>query len=189
MSSDWQPRRTPRFGIALIPPRHAPAETDAILQLAGPPSAGPSHHGAGSSTNHLAVSSSGGWTAVAASASVPVSIAVVASHSEQLWPEKWLHPNERLHIARLLPPSRRESLAVLTAARRALAGAWHMPEPALARFDLSPLLDGVQSLRLGDWTVQRVPAPSGIHAAVAAPGAGWTYSLLQQQMVSVSLQT
>jgi len=152
-----------------------------MLEPAALPSAGPSHDGAGVSTNHLAVSSSCGWTAVAASASMPVSIAVVASHSPDLWPEKWMHPNERLRIARLAPHARRESLAAITAARRALATAWQLPAPALAAFDLSPLLDGVQSLRLGDWTVQRVPAPAGIHVAAAAPGAGWAYSLLPLQ--------
>lgn len=80
-------------------------------------------------------------------------------------------------------------MAAITAARRALAAAWHLPAPALSCFDLSPLLDGVQSLRLGDWTVQRVPAPPGIHAAIAAPGAGWTYSLLPLQVVPESAQT
>jgi hypothetical protein len=89
-----------------------------------------------------------------------------------------MHPIERLRIAPLSPHARRESLAAITAARRALAAAWQLPAPALACFDLSPLLDGVQSLRLGDWTLQRVPAPQGCQVAAAAPGSGWSYTLL-----------
>lgn len=188
MSSDWQPPRTPRFGIALIPPIPRSVEAGAPRPPLDAPPVQPSNSSAPPPAENVAVSASCGWTAVAASASLPVSVAVVASHSDQLWPEKWLHPNERAHLARLLPPLRRESLALLTAARRALASAWQLPEPALACFDLSPLLDGVQSLRLGDWTVQRVPTPPPVHAAVAAPGAGWTYSLLPLHVVPGSVQ-
>ncbi|MGQ9919150.1 MAG: hypothetical protein ACUVS7_17220 [Bryobacteraceae bacterium] len=112
----------------------------------------------------------------------------MAGRSPQLWPERWLHPNERHRIARLLPCARRDPLALVTAARRALAAAWRMPEPALALFDLTPLLDGVQSLRLGDWTVQRIPAPAGIYVAAVAPGAGWTYSLLPRPRAAEARQ-
>lgn len=91
-------------------------------------------------------------------------------------------------MAGLAPSARRESMAAITAARRALAAAWHLPAPALACFDFSPLLDGLQSLRVGDWTVQRVPAPSGIHVTAAAPGAGWSYSLLPLHAVPGSVR-
>lgn len=188
MSSDWKPSRTPLFGIALIPPRSPVAETTGRRAAEVPPGGESSEAAAEPPTTRLAVSSSCGWTAVAESASSPVSIAVVTGRSPELWPERWLHPNERLRIARLLPYAMRESLAVVTAARRALASAWRMPAPALACFDLSPLLDGVQSLRLGDWTVQRVPAPAGVHVAAAAPGAGWTYSLLPRPRAAEARQ-
>lgn len=188
MSSDWKPRRAPLFGIALIPPRSPVVETTGRRAAEVPPGGELPEAAAEPPATRLAVSSSCGWTAVAESASSPVSIAVVAGRSPELWPERWLHPNERLRIARLLPYARRESLAVITAVRRALAAAWRMPAPALACFDLSPLLDGVQSLRVGDWTVQRVPAPAGIQVAAAAPGAGWTYSLLPRPRTAEATQ-
>lgn len=177
MSSEWQLPRSPRFELALIPPEPAAGGTDGSSKLPHLPAAAPPEADIPPPAGWLSVSCSCGWTAVASSAQSPVSVAVVARESPELWPEKWLHPNERRRISRLYPPARRESLAAITAARRALAGAWQAPAPALSCFDLSPLLDGVQSVRLGDWTVQRIPAPAGVHAAAAAPGAGWTYSL------------
>ncbi len=125
-------------------------------------------------------SQSAGWTAVAVSSSTPVFIAVVAENDPDLWPAKWLHPAERRLLAQIPPASRRHALQLLTAARRALTQALSFPEPAAASIDLSPMLEGVQSMRLGDWTVQRVPAPAGCCVAVAAPGSGWGYSLLPQ---------
>lgn len=181
MSSDWQPPRTPLFGIALIPPT-ASAGTTADKNPASPAS-GPSEAAVKVSASaplppHESRAESAGWTAVAASAAVPVVIAAAAEAAADLWPEKWLHPAERRALARWPPSARRRALALLTAARRALVEALALPEPAAASVDLSPLLDGVQSLRTGGWTLQRVPSPAGVHVVAAAPGSGWTYSLL-----------
>lgn len=179
MSSDWQPPRTPLFGIALIPPlanpdnvaSNAPAPLSEAVSAscAAPPPAG-----------HVIRAESAGWAALAVSPLVPVAIAIVADQEAALWPEKWLHPAERRALEPLAPPARRQALAVLTAARRALVNALALPEPAAAALDLSPLLDGVQSLRFGDWTLQRVPAPAGCCVFAAAPGTGWSYFLLQE---------
>ncbi len=129
----------------------------------------------------VCISHSAGWTALAISENVPVSIAVVSEGDPELWPVRWLHPAERRLMAQQPPAARRQALMLLTAARRALVQALSLPAPAAASIDLSPLLEGAQSLRAGDWTVQRVPAPPGCFVAVAAPGSGWGYSLLPQQ--------
>lgn len=181
MSSDWQPPRTPLFRIALIPPPNPAAS--GIGNGPESPAAGRSEAvvediASAPLAQHESRAESAGWTAVAASAAVPVVIAAAAEAAADLWPEKWLHPAERRALARWPPAARREALALLTAARRALVEALALPEPAAASVDLSPLLDGVQSLRTGDWTLQRVPSPAGVHVIAAAPGSGWTYSLL-----------
>lgn len=183
MSSDWQPPRTPLFGIALIPPPPAGEEGEAGYR---PASALPARYQSAVSNGtgpppepYVSRAESGGWTAVAVSQSVPAVIAAASETDADLWPEKWLHPAERRALARFAPHQRRQALALLTAARRALVEALSVPEPATASADLSPLLDGVQSLRLGDWTLQRVPAPRGLQVVAAAPGAGWSYFLLQ----------
>lgn len=181
MSSDWQPPRTPLFGIALIPPPPASAGPCADLMVSA--AAADERAGAASAApepppQHVCRAESAGWTAVAESPLAPVAIAVVAEQETALWPWKWLHPAERLALEHLAPPARRQALGVLTAARRALVQALALPEPAAAALDLSPLLDGVQSLRFGDWTLQRVPAPAGCCVFAAAQGAGWSYFLL-----------
>lgn len=183
MSSDWQPPRTPLFGIALIPPPSVGEEGEAeeIPPSVPPASCQPavSNRVEPPPEPHVSRAESGGWTAVAVSQSVPAVIAAASETDADLWPEKWLHPAERRALARFAPHQRRQALALLTAARRALVEALSVPEPATASADLSPLLDGVQSLRFGDWTLQRVPAPRGLQVVAAAPGAGWSYFLLQ----------
>lgn len=182
MSSDWQPPRTPLFGIALIPPPPAGEEGEAedISPSVPPASCHPavSNRAEPQPEPHISRAESGGWTAVAVSKSVPAVIAAASETDADLWPEKWLHPAERRALARFAPHQRRQALALLTAARRALVEALSLPEPAAATADLSPLLDGVQSLRLSGWTLQRVPAPPGLQVVAAAPGAGWSYTLL-----------
>jgi len=171
MSSEWQPARTPLFGVALTPPPASGTSNDLLQQgaaLSAPAGGG----------QHVCHSESCGWQAVAVSPKEPVAIAVAAEEDAALWPMRWLHPAERQLLERMTPRQRRQALAVLTAARRALVQAFAMPEPAAAVLDLSPLLDGVQALRLGNWTLQRVPAPAGCYMFVAAPGAGWSYYLL-----------
>jgi len=181
MSSEWQPPRTPLFGIALIPPPAAEegAAGDSSAPAPVPPCQPAVLDGAEPPPQpHISRAESGGWTAVAISPFVPVVIAAASEAEPDLWPGKWLHPAERRALARFAPRQRRQALALLTAARRALAGALSLPEPAAASADLSPLLEGVQSLRLGDWTLQRVPAPAGLQVVAAAPGTGWSYTLL-----------
>jgi len=181
MSSDWQPPRTPLFGIALIPPQPAGAgPREDLLPSPAAPHEQPDAAGAAPPPQHVCRAESAGWTAAAVSSLAPVAIAIVAGQETALWPWKWLHPAERQTLDTLPPPARRQALAVLTAARRALVEALALPEPAAACLDLSPLLDGVQSLRFGDWTLQRVPAPAGCCVFAAAPGAGWSYFLLQE---------
>lgn len=175
MSSDWQPPRSPLFGIALIPP-------PASCSMGRPDSASnPVPELEEDSRN--AVRPAGppefsAWKAVAVASAVPVAVVAVADTDPDLWPERWLHPAEKRAIAGLAPRMRRPALAVLTAARRALVQALGLPEPAAASLDLSPLLNGVQSLRLGGWTLQRVPAPQGCQVVAAASGSGWSYTLL-----------
>ncbi|MFZ5926972.1 MAG: hypothetical protein ACOYX1_05950 [Acidobacteriota bacterium] len=189
MSSDWQPPRTPLFGIALIPPpapkprrepvRDVPAtEAPSAPARAGLAPASGAGGGPGDLAVRVSVACSGGWTALAVSPAAPVSIAVVAEADTDLWPERWLHPAERRLIAALAPAARRPALRLLTAARRVLVESLALPVPAAAAVDLSPLLEGVQSLRLGDWTLQRIPAPHGCSVAAAASGSGWSYFLL-----------
>ncbi len=132
----------------------------------------------GARSSSISISRSAGWTAAAVSAGAPVCIAVAAPDDHDLWAARWLHPAERRRIAAPPPAARRHFLRLLTAARRALVQALSLPAPAAASIDLSPLLEGAQSVRVGDWTVQRVPAPPGCFVAVAAPGSGWGYSLL-----------
>lgn len=184
MSSDWQPRRTPLFGIALIPPPSAAQVGDAwrMDAMVSPAPGGPALPEIGAPRHaHVCRAESAGWTAVAVSPVVPVAVAAVSERDPDLWPEKWLHPSERRVLARFTPRERRLALALLTAARRALVEALALPEPAAACVDLSPLLDGLQSLRFGDWTLQRVPAPAGLQVAAAAPGSGWSYFLVGPQ--------
>lgn len=171
MSSEWQPARTPLFGVALTPPAASAASNEL-------PQQGAQSSARAEDAQHVCQSESCGWEAVAVSPKEPVAIAVAAEEDAALWPLRWLHPAERQILERLAPRQRRQALAVLTAARRALVQAFAMPEPAAAVVDLSPLLHGVQALRLGNWTLQRVPAPQGCHVFVAAPGAGWSYYLL-----------
>lgn len=186
MSSEWQPPRTPLFGIALIPPQSgcagshedraaSPAPPDGQPGSACPAPQPP--------PQHVCHAQSAGWSAVAISPTAPVAIAIVAEQETTLWPGKWLHPAERRALEPFAPPARRQALAVLTAARRALTRALSLPAPAAASIDLSPLLEGAQSVRVGDWTVQRVPAPRGCFVAVAAPGSGWGYSLLPPEAI------
>ncbi len=179
MSSDWQPPRTPLFGISLIPPATAPAIANApAAAAAGRSEAAVEDISSTTPAQHESRAESAGWIVAAVSAAVPVAIAAAAETDASLWPEKWLHPSERRTLARWPPSVRRQALALLTAARRALVEALALPEPAAASVDLSPLLDGVQSLRIGGWTLQRVPSPAGVHVVAAAPGSGWSYSLL-----------
>lgn len=187
MSSDWQPPRTPLFGIALIPPQAAgdgsrgdstvpPAAPDGQpipACPAPPPAPQPACH-----------AQSAGWSAVAVSPLAPVAVAIVAEQESALWPLQWLHPAERRALEPMAPPARRQALALLTAARRALVQALALPDPAAACLDLSPLLDGVQSLRFGDWTLQRVPSPAGCCVFAAAPGSGWSYFLMHPPLES-----
>lgn len=178
MSSDWQPPRKPLFGIALMPPGASAGASQpfraASLRGTPPEGAVPGEAPPPSTCR----SESSGWTVVAISPAVPVCVAVVAASDRDLWPERWLHPAEKRAVASLAPHARQRSLAVLTAARRALEQALGLPAPAAACVDLSPLLHGVQSLRLGGWTLQRVPAPRDCFVFAAAPGWGWSYLLL-----------
>lgn len=43
----------------------------------------------------------------------------------------------------------------------------------LAAFSVAGLIDGATRCPVGDWEVQRLPAPDGHVAALAAPGSGW----------------
>jgi hypothetical protein len=175
MSSDWQPPRFPLFGIALIPP---PAHRGADLPESGSDLAPAVANDAVDAARPEGPPESSAWKAVAVASAVPLAVVAVAETDPDLWPERWLHPEEKRLIRSLAPRARRLSLALLTAARRALVQALGLPAPAAASIDLSPLLNGVQSLRLGDWTLQRVPAPQGCQVAAAAPGSGWSYTLL-----------
>lgn len=175
MSSDWQPPRFPLFGIALIPP---PAHRGADLPESGSNLAPAAANDGVDGTRPADPPEPSAWRAVAVASAVPVAVVAVADTDPDLWPERWMHPAEKRAIAGLAPRMRRPVLALLTAARRALVQALGLPAPAAASIDLSPLLNGVQSLRLGDWTLQRVPAPQGCQVAAAAPGSGWSYTLL-----------
>lgn|GEM_PF-3111194 len=112
----------------------------------------------------------------AVSESVPLAVALIAE-GERVPPQR-LHPAERRLLERMRPEQRATARRLLAAARKAVAEALGMPEAAVAAAaDLSPLLVGVQSLRVGNWSVQRVPAPPEVYLFVAAPGAGWSYRL------------
>jgi hypothetical protein len=118
-----------------------------------------------------------GWTIGAAGREPAIGVAVECE--EIATPPQRLHPAERQRLERMRPEERASARKLLAAARRALAAALGVPAYGVCHAaDLGPLLDGVQSLRAGGWSVQRVPAPQGVYVFIAAPGWGWGYSLL-----------
>lgn len=194
MSSDWRPARARLFDLWLAPPAFSwpsaarPAGAASPAAASGPPpQTGPQalHSGRpaeaplpppGVPPRTVRVDSRG-WTVGVAAAEAAVGVAVECDGIAT--PPQRLHPAERERLERMPPPERAEARKLLAAARRAMAGALGIPVSAVARAaNLCPLLDGAQSLRVGGWTVQRVPAPPGVFVFAAAPGAGWSYALL-----------
>ena len=154
-------------------PDTRPGAARPAQEEAAPP---PARADAAEHPSFTARGASGGWAVAAVSESAPVAVALIAE-GERVPPQR-LHPAERSLLERMRPEERAEARRLLAAARKAVAAALGMPEAAVAAAaDLSPLLRGVQSLRVGDWSVQRVPAPPGVYLFAAAPGAGWSYRL------------
>lgn len=184
MSSDWRPVRARLFDLWLAPPGFSWPSAAA----SGPPPQARAPAGHSGRAAEAAIPPPGvpqrtvridsrGWTVGVASAAPAVGVAVECD--ETVTPPQRLHPAERERLRRMPPPERAEARKLLAAARRALAGALGIPESAVAgAANLCPLLDGAQSLRVGGWTLQRVPAPPGVFVFAAAPGAGWSYFLM-----------
>ncbi|MCS7043831.1 MAG: hypothetical protein NZR01_13675 [Bryobacteraceae bacterium] len=193
MSSDWRPARARLFDLWLIPPgRSCPFPERPLVAPPAPDSPGGPLPEAGAQPDSPCRTADGepltagppvrfcidsrGWTAAASSVAAPVSIAV--EWEGAVTPPQRLHPAERKRLEKMPPEERAAARKLLAAARRALAAALGLPaSAAFQAASLAPLLDGAQSLRVGGWTVQRVPAPWGVFVFAAAPGWGWEYTL------------
>lgn len=192
MSSNWRPLRRDRFAIWLAPPggadgsRSLPGPGNACDDSAAQPALAGSEAVPGA---WAPVSRSGGpapefmevdsrsWTAGVVSSDGDARVALECMDATT--PPQRLHPKERQKLESMAPAERAAARKLLAAARRAMAAVLGVPEAGIAAVaDLSPLLDGAQSLRAGDWSVQRVPAPVGVYVFAAARGAGWGYRLI-----------
>ncbi|GIU74986.1 MAG: hypothetical protein KatS3mg004_2073 [Bryobacteraceae bacterium] len=190
MSSEWRPARARVFDLWLIPPGLPPALLEDFADAAGQgarisdsttedhaPEPGAAIPVVTGGAGIEASSEVSGWRA----AILPLGDArpgVGIEEDGRLLPPQRLHPAERRRLERMPPQERAAARRLLGAARGALAQALGVPAAGVAAVaDLSPLLEGAQSLRAGAWSVQRVPSPPGVYVFVAAPGARWGYRL------------
>ncbi|MGC8758355.1 MAG: hypothetical protein ACP5VC_00220 [Bryobacteraceae bacterium] len=189
MSSEWRPARARVFDLWLIPPGLPPALLEDFAVAGQGARNSDSTAGDRAPEPGAAITIATGGAGMEASpevsrwraAVIPLDdarLGVGIEEDNRLLPPQRLHPAERRRLERMPPQERAAARRLLGAAREALAQALGVPAAGVAAVtDLSPLLEGAQSLRAGAWSVQRVPSPPGVYVFVAAPGARWGYRL------------